>query len=269
MLEQLKKKYKPESHRASSPLVESLVENISTQLKLCIKDEQKSKNVYFTVAIDDVNTFVEDLYCMINRYFTVDEVRAKVGQLSVATRRNLCLNFQKEVWIFVALMNWWLTTQVDDLGEKVTLNDIQQVQDVKIDPQEDESKEIDLANVAWEMVSDLVNKILGRIYKKTHLQAEKRQHLHNHLVELIFSEMEKEDLCFPLQQPHLLKSLSDRIYKDLCRKWGGVHNVVSLLILDHQVVDMSFISVFKHQLSRPLKILKIFSFFRNCRWMGV
>lgn len=269
MLEQLKKKYKAESHRASSPLVESLVENISSQLQLCIKDEQKSKNLYFTVAFDDVNTFVEDLYCMINRYFTADKVRAKVRQLGVATRRNLCSNFQKEVWIFVGLVNWWLTTQVDNLSEKVTLNDMQQVLDDKIDPQEDEDKESDLTKVTREMVGDLVNKILGRINKKTHLHSEKRQHLHNHLVELICSEMEKEDLCFPLQQPHLLKSLSDRIYKDLCKKWGGVNNVVSLLILDHHVVDTSFISVFKHYLSRPPKILKIFSFFINCRWRGV
>lgn len=260
MLEQLKNMYKPENQPASSPLVESLVENISSQLQMCVKE--KPQNFYFSVAIDDINMFVEELYCMINRYFTADEAKEKVERLSVAMRRDMCSYVKTKVWIFVGLMNWWLTTQVSVLSEKVTLDDREEVPAASIDPEEGKSEEAEPDHTTQEiLVSDLVDKILRKIYKKTHMYSENRQRLHKHLCELICSNIEKEDLPVPLQD---LKDISDRIYKEWCRKWGGAHNVVSLLNLNNHVVDMCFVSVFRHQLTIPPQRLKVFSFFKNC-----
>lgn len=267
MLEQLKEQYEPQSQSAGSELVDSLLESISTQIQMCAhKDgesaEEKAKNNYFSAAIDDVNAFIEELYCMINHYFKPDVARARAEQLSVATRRDLCSDLQNKVWIFVALMNWWLTTQVSNVSEQVTLADREEVPDSKTAQEEGEGRG-EPAHITQEtLVYHLIDKVLWRIYQKTHLYPENRHHLHNRLFELICSTVKKEDLTVTVQD---WKAISDRVYKDLRRNWGSVHSIVALLNLHNPVVDMCFVSVFKYQLTRPPKKFNFFCSFGKRR----
>lgn len=267
MLEQLKEQYEPQSQSAGSELVDSLLENISSQLQMCVykdeKAEEKARNIYFTAAIDDVNAFIEELYCMINHYFKPDVARAKAERLSVATRRDLCSDLQNKVWIFVALMNWWLTTQVTTVSEQVTLADREEAPGSKPAQEDDEGREGGSAHITQEtLVYHLIDNVLWRIYQKTHLYPENRHHLHNRLFELICSNVKKEDLTVTVQD---WNAISDRIYKDLRRNWGSVHSIVALLNLHNPVVDMCFVSVFKYQLTRPPKKFKFFCSFRKRR----
>lgn len=268
MLEQLKDQYEPQSQSAGSELVESLLESISSQLQMCVyKDgegaEEKAKNIYFNAAIDDVNTFIEELYCMINHYFRPDVARAKAERLSVATRRDLCSDLQNKVWIFVALMNWWLTTQVTNVSEQVTLTDREEVPGSKTAQEEGEGREGASAHITQEtLIYHLIDSVLWRIYQKTHLYPENKHHLHNRLFELICSNVKTEDLTVTIQD---WNAISYRIYKDLRRNWGSVHSVVALLNLHNPVVDMCFVSVFKYQLTRPPKKFKFFCSFRKQR----
>lgn len=268
MLEQLKDQYEPQSQSAGSELVESLLESISSQLQMCVyKDgrgaEAKAKNIYFNAAIDDINTFIEELYCMINHYFKPDMARAKAEQLSVATRRDLCSDLQNKVWIFVALMNWWLTTQVSHVSEQVTLADREEAPGSTTAPEEGEAREGGSAHITQEtLIYHLIDSVLWRIYQKTHLYPENRHHLHNRLFELICSNVKKEDLTVTVQD---WNAISKRIYKDLRRNWGSVHSIVALLNLHNPVVDMCFVSVFKYQLTKPPKKFKFFCSFRKRR----
>lgn len=268
MLEQLKDQYEPQSQSAGSELVESLLESISSQLQMCVyKDgegaEEKAKNIYFNAAIDDVNTFIEELYCMINHYFRPDVARAKAERLSVATRRDLCSDLQNKVWIFVALMNWWLTTQVTNVSEQVTLTDREEVPGSKTAQEEGKGREGASAHITQEtLIYHLIDSVLWRIYQKTHLYPENKHHLHNRLFELICSNVKTEELTVTIQD---WNAISYRIYKDLRRNWGSVHSVVALLNLHNPVVDMCFVSVFKYQLTRPPKKFNFFCSFRKQR----
>lgn len=264
-VEQLKDQYK--SQATSGELLESLVENISSQVQMCVhKDEgraeQNGKNIYFNVAIDDVNTFTEELYCMINHYFKPDMTRVEAEWLSVATRRNLCSDLHNKVWIFVALMNWWLTTQVSNISEQVNLTDKEDVPGTKTDHVEGGGREAGSAHIPHKTLTYyLIDNILWRIYKKTHLYPENRYHIHNRLFDLVNSNTNQEDLTVDVQ---MLNKISERIYKDLCRQWGSVHNIVALLSLDNPVVDMDFVSIFKYQLTRPAKKANFFLSLWNC-----
>lgn len=260
MLEQLKEQYEPQSQSTSSELVESLLESISSQLQICVhKDgaQEKAKNIY-NVAIDDVNAFIEELYCMINHYFKPDVARAKAERLSVAMRRDLCSDLQNKVWIFVALMNWWLTTQVTTITEQVTLADREEDPGSKTAQEEGKGQEGVSAHITQEtLIYHLIDNVLWRIYQKTHLYPENIHHLHNHLFELICSNVKKEDLTITVQD---WNDISNRIYKNLRRNWGSVHSIVALLNLHNPVVDMCFVSIFKYQLTRPPKKFNFFSF---------
>lgn len=262
---QLKDQYKSQS--TSGELLESLVENISSQVQMCVyKDEegveQNAKNIYFNVAIDDINTFTEELYCMINHYFKADMSRAEAERLSVATRRNLCSDLHHKVWIFVALMNWWLTTQVTNVSEQVNLTDKEEAPGTETDHEEGGGRHGGSAHIPHKTLTYyLIDNILWRIYKKTHLYPENRYHIHNRLFDLVNSNMNQEDLTVDVQT---LNKISERIYKDLCRQWGGVHNVVALLSLDNPVVDMRFVSIFTYQLTRPAKKANLLLSLWNC-----
>lgn len=253
-VEQLKDQYKSQS--SSGELLESLVENISSQVQMCVykgeeRAEQSAKNIYFNAAIDDVNTFTEELYCMINHYFKPDMTRAEAERLGVATRRNLCSDLHNKVWIFVGLMNWWLTTQVTNVSEQVNLTDKEEVPGTKTDHEEGGVREGGSAHIPHKTLTYyLIDDILWRIYKKTHLYPENRYHIHNRLFALVNSNMNQEDLPVKVQT---LNKISERIFQDLCRQWGSVHNIVALLSLDNPVVDMRFVSIFRYQLTRPAK----------------
>ena len=268
MMEQLKEQYEPQAQPDSSDLVDTLLESISSQLQMCIyKDreraEHKAKNVHFNAAIGDVNTFIEELYCMINHYFKPDVARVRAERLSVATRRNLCSDLQNKVWIFVALMNWWLTTQVTNVSEQVTLADREEAPGSKTAQEKGQGREGTSAHITQEtLVYHLIDNVLWKIYQKTHLYPENRHHLHNRLFELICSNVKKEDLTVTVQD---WNAISDRIYKDLRRNWGSVHSVVALLNLHNPVVDMCFVSIFKYQLTRPPKKFKLFCSLRKRR----
>ncbi|CAF91574.1 unnamed protein product [Tetraodon nigroviridis] len=268
MLEQVKEQFEPQTQSAGSNLVESLLESISSQLQMSVyKDgevtEEKAKSTYFNAAIDDVNTFIEELYCMINHYFKPDTARAKTERISVAMRRDLCSDLRNKVWIFVALMNWWLTTQVTDISEQVTLANREEVPGSKTAPEKTKGQEGGSAHITQEtLVYHLIDKVLWRIYQKTHLYPENRHHLHNRLFELICSNVKKEDLTVTVQD---WNAIANRIYKDLCRNWGSMHSVVALLNLHNPVVDMCFVSLFKYQLTRPPRKFNFFCFFRKWR----
>lgn len=262
MLEQLKEQYEPQSQSADSDLVESLLESISSQLQICVyKDgaQEKAKNIIFNTAIADVNAFIEELYCMINHYFKPDVARAKAEQLSMATQRDLCSDLQNKVWIFVALMNWWLTTQVTTVSEQVTLADREEVAGSKTTQEEGKGREGGSSHITQEtLIYHLIDNVLWRIYQKTHLYPENRHHLHNRLFELICSNVKKEDLTITVQD---WNAISNRIYKDLRRNWGSVNSIVALLNLHNPVVDMCFASIFKYQLTRPPKKFSFFCSF--------
>lgn len=262
MLEQLKEQ------SAGSDLVESLLESISSQLQLCVyKDggvgQDKAKDVYFNAAIEDVNAFIEELYCMINHYFRPDGARARAERAGGATRQDLCSDLQNRVWIFVALMNWWLTTQVTNVSEQVTLAKREEVPASKTAPEESQRREGAPAHITQEtLVYHLIDNVLWRIYQKTHLYPENRHHLHTRLFELICSNVKKEDLTVTARD---WNAIAGRIYKDLRRNWGSMHSVVALLNLHNPVVDMCFVSVFKYQLTRPPKKFTFFCSFRKRR----
>lgn len=263
LLEQLKNRYKPECQPASSPLVESLVDNISSHLKMCAykSEKQRKKKVYFNTAIEDVNAFIEKLNCKIKNYFTADEATAKVEQLSVAMRRTLVWDLQNKVWIFVALMNWWLTTQANDFSERL-MTHRQQVpkKKTKRDPKEGEGGNGASEPITQEtLVYHLVENILWQIYQKTHVYFQRSDDIHDRLFQLICSQIEKDDLTLSFQD---LNRISEKIYKDLCKKWGNVHNVAVLLNLQNHDLDMCVVSMLRYQLTKPPK--KHTSLFRNC-----
>lgn len=267
MLEQLRDKYEPQSRSASNDLLESLVDSVSSQLQMCLhKDEEPAedftKKLWSSAPIDDVNTFIEELYCLVDQYFKAQVAKAKAEPLSVATTRDLCSDLQDKVWIFVALMNWWLTTQVTHISEQVNLTDKDEVAGLREAHEEGEDREGGTAHITQEtLVYHLIDNILLRIYRKTHVDAGNRHDLHNRLFEVISSNVKKEDVTVSIPK---MKHISESISRALCRQWGGEHNVVTLLNLNNPVVDMGFVSVFKLQLTKPPKKFNFFSSFKSC-----
>lgn len=270
MLEQLKGQYEAES--AGSELVDSLLESISSQLHICIyKDgkgsEEKAKSAYFNATIDDINAFMDELYCMINHYFKPDEARARAERLGTATRRNLCSDLQNKVWIFVVLMNWWLTTQATAVSEQVSLADREEApaseaaQEEGGEGGEGGDGNGGSAHITQEtLLYRLIDSVLWKVYQKTHLYPDSRHHLHSRLFELLCSNVSKEDLAGAVQD---WGAISNRIYKHLRRTWGSVHSIVALLNLHNPVVDMCFVSVFKQHLTRPPKKFRFCCSFRR------
>eukprot|EP00066_Takifugu_rubripes_P011383 XP_003980043.1 PREDICTED: uncharacterized protein LOC101076789 [Takifugu rubripes] len=254
MLEQLKDTHEPQSPSAGHELLEALVENVSSQLQMCIhRDEEpageSSETLCYSAAIDDVNAFIEDLYSMVDHYFKAEVAKAQAEQLSVAMTRDLCSDLQHKVWTFVALINWWLTTQVTSISEQVTLTDEEEVAGLRGAPEEAEDRAGGTAHITQEtLLYHLIDNILLRIYEKTHLYAQNRHDLHNRLFEVVGSNVKKEAATVSIQTAN---NIGGRISGELRRRWGGEHNVVTLLNLDSPVVDMCFVSVFKHQLTKP------------------
>ncbi|TWW53143.1 hypothetical protein D4764_0165740 [Takifugu flavidus] len=254
MLEQLKDTHEPQSPSAGHELLEALVENVSSQLQVCIhRDEEpageSSETLCYSAAIDDVNAFIEELYSMVDHYFKGEVAKAQAEQLSVAMTRDVCSDLQHKVWTFVALINWWLTTQVTSISEQVTLTDEEEVAGLRGAPEEGEDRAGGTAHITQEtLLYHLIDNILLRIYEKTHLYAQNRHDLHNRLFEVVGSNVKKEAATVSIQ---MANNIGGRISGELRRRWGGEHNVVTLLNLDSPVVDMCFVSVFKHQLTKP------------------
>lgn len=129
MLEQLKAKYEPQS--ASKDLLESLADGVSSQLQMCIYREEKpaegnTTNLCFNAAVDDINTYIEEL---------------------------------------------------KDEGAGL-----------RVAHEEGEDREGGMVHITQEtLVYYHTDNILLMIYKKTHLYAEHRHHLHNRLFEVISS----------------------------------------------------------------------------------
>lgn len=254
LLEQLRDKEEPPSQSPSHHLLEALVENVSSQLQMRIlKDEEPAEenpeNLGYNAAVDDVNTFSEELYGMVDHYFRAEAAKAKGEQLGSAVTRDLCSDLQYKVWVFVALMNWWLTTQVTNISEQVNLTDKDEVVGLRVVQEEGEDSGGGTAHITQEtLVYHLIDNILLRLYKKTHLYADNRRDLHNHLFDLICSNVKKEEVTVSIQRAN---KVGERICGDLRRQWGSEHNVVTLLNLNSPVVDMCFASIFRHQLAKP------------------
>lgn len=283
LLEQLKTKHQKHSNIESGALVESLVESIISQLQIDNAeegddgDEDSKMKLFNSSSADDLLAFTTELSNVIACHFqpeTVPELlkMAQVQGTAVPElQAEMSADIQSKVWIFAVLMNWWTTTQMNGLSERMNLPILDDM--LLSDAAEMAAPEIEETPGNQDpelrmkqnktLVRVLIDKVLWLVYCDAKLVPENRCDITNHMFENVWDGVKEAKLYIT---PDNLKNLSKNIYKDLCKMWGNEHHVLCFLNLKDPTTDASFVSIFRsHLTTSPRQPSAIRGFFSRPR----
>lgn len=274
---QLKKKHQQYSNIDSSVLVESLVAAFTSLIRQEAEEEENKDSLtllFKRLSSSTILTFTKQLSDLIYPHFlpqTIPDSASKDSQNVTeveATYADTYADIQSKVWVFVVLLNWWLKTQGKTLTEKVNMpttdetgplllssadgslvNCKVQLRASDTPRYEDGQQDVELVLERKSMlVKLLIEKVFWEIYCDVKMLPEKKDDMTNRLFDRIWAEVHQVELFVTVKN---LKSMSMKIYKQLCKMWASADQLLCLVIAQDPNTEIYIASVFKGHLTSP------------------
>nr|XP_046236355.1 uncharacterized protein LOC124054420 [Scatophagus argus] len=286
LLAQLKSKFSPDINVESSPSVESLVLSVENLIQKIgeDRDEQSNENEdSLMLGLQNICRgkqliFTKELTDLLHNHFT-DGMIPQIIPKAVTTRSNrirvmpeshanMYTDIWSKVWIFMVVMNWWLTTQLDSHCERVTRAIMDTVPstvaaetvsktEVTSDKQDATLQKEKTKKMC---VRILVEKIIWQIIYKIKMIPSNKDDIIDRLFKNTWAEVKDEDLYITAKT---FKNLHKIIFKDLCKQWGSADIVLLSLNSENNDIQKCIVSTVKSRLTTPPKepsaICKFFS----------
>lgn len=265
ILDQLKKKHSQEPTRNES--VEMIVERLASQFAVH-RDEIIETDSY-TILLrqldgDKVLVFSQELSKLIY-WHTLQEPLPR--SILNASQRNIIADTWGKTWLYIVLMNWILTNQVNPIAYRVMLplmdkneSKMSDKSNTSITGIEKAFREEQDPEKKKTYVKLVIEKTVFTVCSDTSMVPEKRDETINYLTQTVWKNVQDEVF---FTHPDVLNNLKKKIRKTLYKGLSSPENVLFLMLhKDPVIVERIMVVVNKTLLCPPKEkstVCKIFS----------
>lgn len=267
MLNHLKKKYSKETSTISDS-VDIILISFTSQLMdnryRNIENEDSFLLMFKDLHDDKVLVFSQQLSDLIYRHVLPEPLPRSVlrssfeqSSFAFASQSKVHADVWSKTWIFMVLMNWFLTTQINSLTDRLTLllmgKSASRMIEFSLREQDPEKKK--------KYVTFMVEKVVFTICSDANMVPETRDKIINNLIDTVWNNVQDEEFYI---RRDVFKNIKKTIRKSLYQNVGSPEYVLFLTMHEDPIIVDRIMLVINKKLLRSQKeknaFGKIFSF---------
>lgn len=266
-LTHLKKKHSQETS-ALGDSVESILNSLTSQLMEYNRDQKTESEDSFLLMFKDLHddkvlVFSQELSDLIYRHALPEPLPRSLlrssfeqNSFAFASKSKVHADVWSKTWIFMVLMNWFLTTQMNSLTDRLTLllvgksaSRMIEFSRPRITEIEDALRERD-PEKKKKYVKFMIEKVVFTVCSDANMVPETREEIINNLTETVWNNVQDEEFYI---RKDVFENLKKTIRKSLYQNVGSPEYVLFLTTHEEPIIVDRIMLVINKKLLRSRK----------------